>query len=258
MAAIVNRALAHERDGHRHVEAPGECPQLGSGIPPQDAVAGQHEWPLGGRDEPRGVGERLLCRLGEVGVRRLHGPELVGHRLGRNVLGQLDVGRPGLLQLGHPEGLAHDLRDRASLLDSLVPLGHRFQHPDDVDELMGLLVDLVRAGLAGEGDHGRPIQEGIRDARHQVRGAGPQGGHRNGGPAGQPAMDVRHECRALLVAGRNVPDAGRLSGGSGQGIQDVHGLLAGHREDVVAAFGREALDQERRRVAAGRGVGHRG
>ena len=114
------------------------------------------------------MGDRLVGGLGEVrraavpsGRRPVAG---LGRHLGA-VLGQLDVGRAGLLQLGDAERLADDLGDGVDPLDALVPLGDRLEHPDDVDELVRFLVQLVRPDLAGERDHRRPVEECVGDAR---------------------------------------------------------------------------------------------
>ena len=56
--------------------------------------------------------------------------------------------------------------------------------------------------------------------------------------------------RALLVAGRDVADAGVIA----QRVEDVHRLLAGHAEDVFAALRGEAVDEEMR---GGPGAGFR-
>ena len=80
----------------------------------------------------------------------------------------------------------------------------------------------------------------VGDAGHEVRRAGAQGRHRDGSTTGQPAMDIGHERRALLVAGRDVADDVVAR----QRIEDVHRLLAGDGEDVVAALGGEAIDEQ--------------
>ena len=181
------------------------------------------------------------------------GGRRVGRERGRrDVLGQLDVGRPGLLERRHPERLAHDLGDALGLLDPRVPLRDRLQHPHDVDDLVGLLVQLGRGRLAGDRDHRRAVEERVGHAGDEVRGARAERAHRDGGTAGQPAMDVGHERRALLVAGRHVADALVAR----QRVEDVHRLLAGHGEDVLAALGGKAVD-EQVGGAAGRARGGR-
>ena len=162
--------------------------------------------------------------------------------------GQLDVGGAGLLERRDAERLAHDLGDHGDPLDPGVPLRHRPEHVDDVDDLVGLLVELVGGGLAGDGDDRRAVEVGVGDAGQEVRRAGPERRHRDGRAPREPAVDVGHERRALLVAGRDVAD--RL--GPRERLEDVHRLLAGHREDVLAALRLEAGDEE---VGGGPGRG---
>ena len=240
--AIVDRALAHERDGDRDMEPAGERPQLRRSAATEDAVAGEDEWPLGGGDEVGCVADRLVGRFGEIGLAggQRRGVGLDRHR--RQVLGQLDVGRPGLFQDGGAKRLSHDLRDCPEPLDACVPLGDRLEHPDDVDDLVGFLVELFGARLPGDRDHRRSIEERIRDAGDEVRRPRPEGRHRDGGPARQAAVDVGHERGALLVAGRDVAHGAVVA----EGIEDVHRLLAGHGEDVFAALGGEAIDEQMR------------
>ena len=151
------------------------------------------------------------------------------------------MGRARLLELRDPERLAHDLRDGTRQLDPLVPLGHRLEHAHDVDELVRLLVQLVESGLAGDRDHRRVVEVRVGDPGHEVGRARPQGGHRHRGPTGQTPVDVGHERGALLVARGDVAD-GVLPA---ERVEDVHRLLARDREDVLAALGGEALDEER-------------
>ena len=178
-------------------------------------------------------------RYASVGCERLRGVARLGRHRGE-VLGQLDVGRAWLLELGDPERLADDLGDRVDPGDPRVPLRDRVEHPDDVDELMGLLVELVRAGLAGQRDHRRPVEKGVGDPGDEVRRARAQGRHGDRGVAGQPAVDVGHEGRALLVPGRHVADPLRPA----ECVEQVERLLAGDREHIVAALGLEALDEQ--------------
>ena len=86
----------------------------------------------------------------------------------------------------------------------------------------------------------RPVEERVGHAGDEVRGTRPEGRHGHRGTAGQPAIDVGHERGALLVAGRDVADGRPLR----QRIEDVHRLLARHGEDVLAALGDEAVDEQ--------------
>ena len=150
------------------------------------------------------------------------------------------MGRTRLLERRDPKGLPNDLRDCVHAFNARIPLGDGLEHADDVDDLVGLLVEFVRAGLSGDCDHRRPIEEGIRDPRQQVRRTRAQRCHGNARPAGQSPVDVRHEGCALLVAGRDM--ANRV--GPRERVEDVHRLLARDGEDVLAALGLKALDEE--------------
>ena len=202
---VVDRALAHERRRDRDVETAGEGAQLRRGAAAEHAVAGEDERSLGRRDQVGGVGDRLVGRLGEVGLARARA---AARRRRRRVAATFSgssmwVG-PGLLEDRDAERLADDLGDRLDPLDAGVPLRDRLDHPDDVDDLVGFLVELVGAGLAGDRDHRRPIEEGVGDAGDEVGRARPERRHRDRGAAGEPAVDVGHERRALLVAGGDV------------------------------------------------------
>ena len=243
--SIVDRTLAHERDGDRDVEPAGERPELGSRVSSQDSVAGQDERPLGGGDQVGGVRDRLIGRLGKVGPTWHERPRVVGDGRGGEVLRQLDVSRARLLEGRDTEGLPDDLRDRLDPFDMGVPLGDGLDHPDDVDDLMGLLVELVRARLAGDRDHRGAVEVGVRDAGHEVRRARAERRHRDRRATRQAAVDVGHEGRALLVARRDVSwRVALVLRRRPQGVEDVHRLLTGDGEDILTFFGGEALDQE--------------
>ena len=157
---VVDGALAHERGGDRDVQAAREVAQVGRCVASEHAVAGQDQRPLRGRQQPGRVGDGVVGRFGEVGPARDErpGPAVAvvrdGHR--GEVLGQLDVGRAGLLEGGDAECLADDLRDGLHPLDPGVPFRDRLHHPDDIDDLVGLLVEHLARGLAGDRDHAAP------------------------------------------------------------------------------------------------------
>ncbi len=227
------------------MQAAGESPQLRSGSASEDAVAGQDDRPVGPGDQAGRVLDGLVGRLGEIGVSRgeRHRRRAAVPRrdVGRGeVLWQLDVGRSRLLEHRDAERLADDLGDRADPLDARVPLRDRLEHPDDIDDLMRLLVELARRRLAGDRDHRGAVQVRVCDARQEVRRPRAERRHGHCGTTGEPAMNVGHERGALLVAGRDVAD-GLMAR---QRVEDVHRLLARDREDEVAALGREAVDEK--------------
>jgi hypothetical protein len=207
----------------------------------EDTIAGEDDRPVRPGQEVGGVIDRLGRRLREVRPRlrkrsRLRAVER--HR--GEVLRQLDVCGPRLFELGDTERLADDLRNRLDALDARIPLGHGIEHPDDVDDLVRFLVELVGTGLAGQRDERRAIEVGVGDAGHEVGCAGSEGGHRDRRASGQAPVDVGHECRALLVAGRNVANPVRAR----EGVENVERLLAGHREDPFATLCLEAFDEQ--------------
>ena len=67
---VVDRALAHERDGHRDVEPARELAQLRGRVPAEHAVARQHDRALGAGDQVGGALDRHVGRLGEGGGRQ--------------------------------------------------------------------------------------------------------------------------------------------------------------------------------------------
>jgi hypothetical protein len=101
-------------------------------------------------------------------------------------------------------------------------------------------VELVEPGLTGDGDHRGVVEIRIGDPGDEVGRTGPEGGHGDGGPARQPAVDVGHERGALLVTSRDMAHGSLLA----ERLEDVHRLLARHREDVLAGLGGETLDEQ--------------
>jgi len=71
---------------------------------------------------------------------------------------------------------------------------------------MALLVESLATALASDRDDRALVQLGVGDARHEVRRAGAERRAADARFAGQPAVDVGHERRALFVARRNEPD----------------------------------------------------
>ena len=197
-----------------------------------------------------GVGDRLVGRLGEVVLRRRQRRSASSTGIAAMFSGSSTWVGPGFSSVATRNALRDDLGDRLGRSTRVVPLRHRLEHPDDVDDLVGLLVELVERGLAGDRDHRRAVEVGVGDAGNEVRRARPERRHRHGAAAGEAAVDVGHERGALLVAGRDV--AGPRW--SLSALEDVHRLLARHREDVLAALRREAVDEEVRGGPPGRGA----
>ena len=103
---------------------------------------------------------------------------------------------------------------------------------------------------------------------------GPERRHRDGGAAGQAAVDVGHERRALLVAGRDVPDrlgaapsASRTSIVSSPGTEKTYSQPSAARQSTrrwaavrapVVVIGRKPSRRSRRHLGfAGRSCSRR-
>src|SRR2546421_380502 len=69
-----------------------------------------------------------------------------------------------------------------------------------------LMREKVPGELARERHDGGAFQVRVGHAGGEVRGARPEGGQAHAGVTRQPAPDVRHECRRLLVPDRNEAD----------------------------------------------------
>ena len=162
----------------------------------------------------------------------------VGLTLG-DVLGKHDErgARPFGLRL--LERLAHHLGRRVAHRHHVAPLRDRAEQRDEVDELVGFLVDAVQTGLRHERDQRMRVQLGVRDPEHQVDRAGTERRQTHTGLAGQRAVGVGHERRAAFVPSRDEPDRG-----VGERVDDVQVLFAGQPEDVLDALVLEALHDE--------------
>ena len=120
-----------------------------------------------------------------------------------------------------------------------VPLRQRAQVLDDVDVLVGLLVDAIAGGLTRDGHEGRAVEVGVGDTRGEVGRSGPERRETHPRRAGQPTVGVGHEGSPLLVARGNEGDP-RV----GERVQDVQNLLAGQSEDVAHTLVLETLHDE--------------
>ena len=169
-----------------------------------------------------------------------HGVDLRRH----HVLGQLDVGRAGLLGLRDLERLADDLGDDVRGVQARVPLRHRLHNRDDVDVLVGLLVHALEVALAGQGDERRAVQERVCDAGHEVRRPGAERAEADARALGQAPVHVRHVGAALLMPNRNEVDRG-----VGERFVEVERLLSRDAEDVLDALHLQAFHEQVRRLA---------
>ena len=145
-----------------------------------------------------------------------------------HVFGDFDVCGTRLFGLRQLEGFAKGFGNDVGNGQAGVPFRHRAEQRDDVQMLVGFLVHSVVAGLAGERHQRRAVHVGIGHAGDEIRRAWPQRGEAHTRFAGQPAVHVRHERRALLMARHDEAD-GRVE----QRVEQIHVLLAWHAEDVT-------------------------
>ena len=151
--------------------------------------------------------------------------------LGRDVLGQLEVHRPGPFLRGRAEGVAHDRRDTGDAADLSGELRQRLHDGHHVDDLeTGLLAAPDRL-LAGHHDHRHGSEMGVGRTRGQVQRTRSQGAEAHPGTAGEPSVGGGHERRGLFVAGENEFDARRA-----KRLDGVEVLLAGNTEDPLDAL----------------------
>ena len=158
-----------------------------------------------------------------------------------HVFGDFNVRGSGFFGLRELECLAEGFGNDLGYRQARVPLRHRFgrasRRPDAGFHFF--LVHPVMGGLAGERDEWRPVHIGIRHPGDEIRGARPQRGETNPRLAGQPAVHVRHEGRALLVAGGDKTDRR-----AEEGVEQIHVLLARHTKNVLDPFVLQAFNDE--------------
>jgi len=146
----------------------------------------------------------------------------------------------GFFRARHAYRLAHDFGNGVGIADRRVPLGHRLEHLLDIHDLVRFLVQSRGGTLPGQRDQRRVIHVGVGHAGQQVGRTRPQCAKAARRIAGQAAIDLGHECRALFMPGQDEADLLRLF----QRQHEVGILFAGHAEDIFDAFVLEALNQQ--------------
>ena len=201
------------------------------------AVAGEDDGKARAADAGGGAPE--LCERRLRVLRLLREQRLLVDLELCDVLGEVDVGGAVLLGLGDLEGLADDLRDDLGPDDLGAVLRHRPEEGDEVHDLVRLLVQPVRGGLAGDGDDRGVVHVGVGDAGDEVGGARSERGEADGGAPGEAALYVGHERGALLVAGGDEAQIGVQ-----QGVHDVEVLLARDAEHERSGLALEAANEQ--------------
>ncbi len=172
---------------------------------------------------------RISSSLGRARRRpRGIGPDVLGHLLVEQVLGDRQDDRSGssaerlAARLGHGVG---DLGRRARLG---CPLGQTADRRDLVDLLERLASADLPLDLADQDEHRGRILAGGVDADAEVRGTDRSRREADGGPAGQLAVRLGHECRPAFVTGRDDADAGAF-----EGVEEPEERLARDGEGVA-------------------------
>src|SRR3990172_362588 len=191
--------------GHRNSCFFGKYAKLAGGYSADDPITGQKDgpfrlfdqsssclqrFPIGGRSAYRNYREGFACDL-----------------LPCYILWRFDVTGPRFLGLCNFEGLSDNLRNQTGLLYAGIPLRDRTKHPDDIDILMGLLVDPIHASLTCNGHEGGSVQIGIRDAGDQICRTWTQGRKTDTRSSSQSAVNICHEGRTLFMPGGYKFDA---------------------------------------------------
>ena len=112
-------------------------------------------------------------------------------------------------------------------------LDDRHRDPGDVALLKRVRPDQRRPHLTGDAHERRRVHPGIRDRRHEVRGARARRRDRNADATGRAGIPLCHVPRALLVAGQDV--ANRRA--ARHGVVGRHDRTAGNPEHHLDALG---------------------
>ena len=112
---------------------------------------------------------------------------------------KVDEGGTRFFTFGIFKGQAGDFGHRIGADDGIGPAGDGFEHGPKIEVLMSRDVHLVRSDLAGDGDDRGSVAVGIGDAGDEIGSSGPEGCHADTGLAGQSAVDIGHEGRALFM-----------------------------------------------------------
>ena len=107
---------------------------------------------------------------------------------------------------------------------------------------MRFLVHPLEVDLTGERHQRRPVQERVRDPRHEIRGPRSQSPETHTCSAGEAAVHVGDERAGLLVTHRNELDRRPI-----ERLAEVERLFAGDPEYEPDPLRLEALDQDLRR-----------
>ena len=232
------------RDDHRNAQALDEGRELGGGVRPEDAAAGDDERALRTREEAAAAAtDSAAAEERGEGAARL-GLGLVAQHVG----GHLEEHRAGPARARLGERARDVLGQPLRLVDRRRPLRDR-AHERDLVSSCSPRGRPARAAAGRRTGRPAPPRPGVGEGRGRVRDARAGGDEGDAGLAGRARPGVRHVRGGLLVAHVDEPDA-RVHAGVG----DRRRVAADEREDVRDAGSAERARDELAAPHAARGA----
>jgi hypothetical protein len=218
----------------------GEADDGLAGARPVDAAPDQQEGTLGPPEQVGSLADGLRVRRQRVG--HPVGPGFHGARRHRlvveDVAGNLDEHGPPAATHRRPQGRLEQLGDALGPRDLDGELGHRPEHPQQVEFLEGILLVVLEGDPAHEDDDRRVSHVRGGDPGEQVRRPRTAGDEAHAGRVRHPPQPVRHEGGGLLVAHVDVLD-GRVVV---ERVEHVEEGRADDAEDVPDLLGLQEVD----------------
>ena len=222
---------------HRDLGRGAEGGDLLTGSRPEGAPAGEDDGP---RRRPEGLDRPFQVRRrgGRTGRGGREAPGARGglHPGHEDVVGDLQVDRPGPARDRLVEGLVGEAREGLGAVGDPQPLGDGGQHPLLVDVLDRPAPASLERGAAGDHDQRHVGDGGVGEARHRVGEARPGGDRADPGAAGGEGEALRRLGHGALVAHADDPEA--LVGTAVEQLDDVP---APECEKRLHTIGAEAL-----------------
>ena len=153
--------------------------------------------------------------------------------------------RAGLFLFRQAIGFAHAAGNVVPRMQLARVFGNRIHHRDHVEDLELALFRFLDRFLAGDHHHRHAAQLRIGGGGDEIGRAGAERGDADAGLARVAAIGRGHEAGALFVAREHQLDLF----GATEAVEEVEVLFAGHTEDIFAALGFEAFDEQVRCLA---------
>jgi len=217
----------HECFHYRNAEGLSEVAESLACTAPCHPVTGEDDGISRLRNDLRCPLNLLVQRFSGEGLLRQERLKAQGRHGVRHILGEVKVGGPRLLRLGHLERLPHRLRHNLRADELRVPLHRRSEERDQVEVLMRLLMEPLGPCLRSDRHQRCPVHVGVGDTCEEIRRTWAEGRQANARLPGEPALDVGHEGRTLLV-----PRLEKMDLGIKEHVQHGEVLFARHAEHV--------------------------